>query len=105
MDADVGAPEFTSGATPIASAASGGIVELTLAVASDTVRYIAMFRDFCAGMLIAGALLAVGCGPTARALPPPPAKIDWDPDVGAVPTRPGQHAPPVDAAGQFLMGE
>ena len=66
----------------------------------------AMYRHVRLGLVIAGLLLAAGCGPTRRALPPPPDQLSWDPRTWRA-ARPRRAAldPKVEAMGDFLTGE
>jgi Flp pilus assembly protein TadD len=57
------------------------------------------------GLVIAGLLLAAGCGLPRRQLPPPPPHLEWDPRAGVLPGRPETQSPQVQAMGDFPTGE
>src|SRR5258705_6271340 len=64
-----------------------------------------MYRFVRVGSLIAALLLAAGCGPARRALSPPPADLQWNPQDAMLPGRAMPVEPKVAAMGEFVTGE
>src|SRR5690349_1155587 len=63
-----------------------------------------MSRSVRVGLIIAGLVLAAGCGPIRRVLPSPPSNLSWLPgQPGAMRHEPVD--PKVAAMGDFLTGE
>src|SRR5205085_9594004 len=64
-----------------------------------------MSRSIRVGLIIAGLLLAAGCGPIRRTLPAPPGDLQWNPQQGMLPGRAAPVDPKVAAMGDFITGE